>query len=296
MTPTADSEPRAILNAACTIAGLQSAGATLIRASENVLYRLSGGVVARVTRPGQQQTAAKEIAVAQWLGSIKFPVVEPMPNINQPVVVEGRAVTFWRELPAHRPGTPTQVGETLRRLHDLAVPTELQLPALSPLVRLESRILAARLLDDHDRRWLSNHLNQLTQSWSTLPAGLAWCAVHGDAWGGNIVATDTEVVVLDLERFAYGPPEWDLTAIAVDFENFGDMSAQQWRDVCNGYGLDVTTWTGYETLRAIRELRKVTFAFQIADSDPSAERQARYRLACVQGKAGPRPWRWAGVA
>ncbi|GAA3298376.1 aminoglycoside phosphotransferase family protein [Dactylosporangium vinaceum] len=296
MTPAADSAARSALDAAGAIAGVDTVGATLIRASENVLYRLAGGVVARVARPGQEDAAAKEVAVSRWLTSIRFPVVELVPGVDEPVVVEQRAVTFWRELPPHRPGTPAQVGATLRQLHGLAMPPDLQLPTLDPLVRLDSRIRAARLLDSDDRRWLWEHLDELADAWAALPSGLPWCAVHGDAWGGNIVATDSGVVVLDLERFAYGPPEWDLTAIAVDFENFGDMSAQQWRDVCDGYGLDVTTWAGYETLRAIRELRKVTFAFQIADADPHAEPQARYRLACVQGQAGPRPWHWKGVA
>lgn len=37
--------------------------------------------------------------------------------------------------------------------------------------------------------------------------------------------------MLDLERFAYGPPEWDLAAVAVDFETFAAISAVEWRAV-----------------------------------------------------------------
>jgi len=295
MTATAVDPTLAALRAACTEAGVDSAGATLLRASENTLYRLPGHVVARVTRKGQQQAAAKEVAVSRWLDSIGFPVVQLAPGVDQPVKVDGRAVTFWVELPAHVFGSPVEVGRTLRRLHDLPVPTDLALPRLNPLVRLAERIAEARLLSDADRGWLRARLDELIAAWSSLPAGLPWCAVHGDAWGGNIVRTDVGVVVLDLERFAFGPPEWDLTAMAVDWESFAAMTDEDWRAVCDGYGVDVTTWAGYDTMRAIRELRKVTFAWQIADADPTQAEQARYRLSCIQGRGGPRPWNWVAV-
>ncbi|MFD5663229.1 hypothetical protein ACFWHX_39515, partial [Streptomyces hirsutus] len=50
----------------------------------------------------------------------------------------------------------------------------------------------------------------------------------------------------------------------------------------------VTTWAGYPTLRAARELRLVTFALQTASHGPGAAGQARYRLDCVRGRRGPR--------
>jgi len=43
------------------------------------------------------------------------------------------------------------------------------------------------------------------------------------------------------------------------------------------------------------ELRKVTFAVQMAGERPDIAEQARYRLACVRGECGPRPWGWTGV-
>lgn len=58
---------------------------------------------------------------------------------------------------------------------------------------------------------------------------------------------------------------------------------------------DITTWDGFDTLRDIRELRKVTFAWQMAAERPDLAGQASYRLRCIQGKHGPRPWGWVGV-
>jgi hypothetical protein len=64
---------------------------------------------------------------------------------------------------------------------------------------------------------------------------------------------------------------------------------------CERYGCDVTSWAGFEVLRDTRELRKVTFAWQLAGERTDIAEQARYRLACVRGDHGPRPWGWTEV-
>ena len=48
------------LAAVCRTVGLSAKDAELIRAGENMLYRLPGRVVARVTRSGQLDAATKE--------------------------------------------------------------------------------------------------------------------------------------------------------------------------------------------------------------------------------------------
>jgi aminoglycoside phosphotransferase (APT) family kinase protein len=289
------SDPDAVLEAACQHVGLDSSGAELIRSAENTLYRLPGSVVARVTRQGQLEAARKETRVSRWLRSAGMPVVEILPGIAQPVAVNGRAVTFWRELPAHGEGSIEQVADILRRLHRLQPPAELELPELAPFVRLEQRIAEAAALTDEERVWLQQHLRLLKERYKDIPAGLSHCAVHGDAWGGNIVATAAGPVVLDLERFAYGPPEWDLVSVAVDHFTFGTLSADDWAMFCGRYGHDVTEWAGYEVLRDARELRKVTFAAQMAGQYPHLRNQALYRLACIRSEHGSRPWHWQPV-
>jgi aminoglycoside phosphotransferase (APT) family kinase protein len=288
-------DARAALDKACRAVGLDASHADLIRAGENTLYRLSGHVVARVTRNGQLDAAAKEIRVSRWLASLNVPVVETVADLEQPVAVDDRAVTFWRELPAHRFSTHPELATVLRRLHELP-PPDFELPALAPFVRQRERIREASVLSADDRDWLLRHLTELEARYTDLPTGRAWCAVHGDAWVGNVVVTGEGPIILDLERFAYGPPEWDLTSIAVDFTTFGHVSAEAWTDFCERYGYDVTTWPGFEILRDARELRKVTFAAQMAEQRSDLTDQATYRLACIQGKHGRRPWNWAGVS
>jgi Phosphotransferase enzyme family len=288
-------DPLVVLDRACKQVDVDASAATLIRASENTLYLLPGRLVARVTRAGQLATAAKEVRVSAWLRDLGIPVVEVVPEIPQPVAVDGHAVTFWRQLPDHSHGSYPEVSETLRRLHGLRPPRELDLPLLAPFVRLEERIAAAAVFTETDRQWLLDHLANLRQQYAQLPVGLPWGAVHGDAWGGNIVTTANGPVILDLERFAYGPPEWDLTSIAFDHVTVGCLSDEDWSDFCEHYGHDVTDWAGYQVLRDARELRKVTFAAQIAAQYPHVTDQARFRLECVRGDRGPRPWFWRGV-
>ncbi|HEX6076013.1 MAG TPA: aminoglycoside phosphotransferase family protein [Micromonosporaceae bacterium] len=281
-----------MLEKACRAAGFDAASAELIRAGENHLYRLPGGVVARVTRPGQFDAAAKEVRVSQWLTSLGFPVVQAL-AVTQPVDVEGRAVTFWQELAQHRPGTMAELADLLRQLHALPAPN-VELPPLAPFVRIRERIETAAM-SDTDREWLQNRLAELQELYAELPDGLPWCAIHGDPWDGNIAVTADGPVLLDLERFGYGPPGWDLAAMAVDHITFGLLPMDDWAAFCDRYSRDVTRWHGFEVLRDIRELRKVTFAFQMAEQRADIADQAAYRLACLRGQHGPRPWGWTAV-
>ncbi|MEV6526578.1 aminoglycoside phosphotransferase family protein [Longispora sp. NPDC051575] len=279
-----------VLGLACARVGLPVDGVVLLRAGENELYRVRPGVVARVSRPGLFAVAVKEVAVSRWLTDQRLPVVE---SLADPVEVADRAVTFWRELPAHDYGTTEQVAGVLRQLHTLPAPT--WLPALDPLTGLRDRLQQATTLAAPDRRWLLDHVDRLTTAYADLPAGLPDGPLHGDAWAGNIVSTAAGPVILDLERFAVGPPEWDLVSTAVDHFSFGAVDARAWRTFCDSYGLDVTASPRFETLRDIRELRKVTFAAQLAATDPAIHAELLHRLACVRGGTGPRPWRWRGV-
>ncbi|MFY1652157.1 phosphotransferase enzyme family protein [Solwaraspora sp. WMMB762] len=288
-------DPQETLLLACRQVGVDVTGAELIRSAENVIYRLPGGVVARVSRDGQLATAGKEVRVSRWLNESGIPAVRAIEELPQPVAVDGRAVTFWHELPPHREGSIGQLAQVLQQLHRLRPPASLELPPLAPFVRLEQRIAEATVFAADDRAWLLDHLHGLQASYRELPPGLPYGAVHGDAWAGNIVDTDAGPVVLDLERFAFGPPEWDLVSVAVDHLTFSAEYAPGWTKFCRHYGYDVTDWPECSVLRDARELRKVTFAAQLAQNNPALRDQAHYRLACIRGEHGNRPWGWEPV-
>jgi aminoglycoside phosphotransferase len=281
-----------VLNQASAAVGLNSDGAEVIRLAENAIYRLRGGVVARIARAGQSLAAAKEVNVARWLEDSDVPAVRVIRDIDQPVHVDARAVTFWHELPAHQYGTTTNVAAVLRELHKLPEPETFELPELAPFVRLAQRIESASTISADDQGWLLGRLSDLQAAYGDLPPGLPRCVVHGDAWTGNVVVTAGKTsVLLDLERCALGPPEWDLVSTAVTYVTTAKIDAKEWAVYCETYGYDVTVWEGFEVLRDIRELRQTTMAVQVANTDPERyAAQAAHRLACLRGQLGPRPW------
>jgi Ser/Thr protein kinase RdoA (MazF antagonist) len=289
--------PWLVLKRACAEVGLAAEEAEPIRLGENALFRLPGGVVARISRPGQQDTARREVAISRWLNACGVAAVATLAHIDQSVEVDGRSVTFWHELIGLREGTPVQVATVLKRLHALPIPAGVPLAPLRPFVRLADRIEGAATIGADDRAWLQTRLADLQEQWTTLTPGLPVCVVHGDAWSGNVMATaDGQVVLLDLERCSIGPREWDLVSTATKYVTSALIDEAQYAQFCDTYGLDIMTWAGFNTLRDIRELRVTCYVAQLAAEQPRFQREARLRIDCLRGRHGPRPWPWTAVA
>jgi Ser/Thr protein kinase RdoA (MazF antagonist) len=280
----------AVARAACEAAGLPADDLVAIKVSENAIYRLpQSKVVIRIAKPGQRAAAERELLTADWLRHANVPAVEPADIPSTFVMIGDRPVTFWKELPEHRGGTATEIAAALRRLHALSPPPFLS--EIDPFVRLGQRIDAAHTLPAEDRQWLQQHLAHLREAWTHHLAGLPWGPVHGDAWEGNVVTTDTGTTLfLDLERASIGPPEWDLTSTAIKHSSFGWITAQQYAEFVEAYGYDVTEWTGFALLRDIREMRMTCMAAQAAANEPARLDQARLRVDSLRGRRGPRPW------
>ncbi|WP_163506572.1 aminoglycoside phosphotransferase family protein [Fodinicola acaciae] len=272
-------------------------GAQPIRIGSNALYRLPDGVVARISRTGRAATAAKEVAVAQWLATQGVPAVRPLEGIDQPVIVEERAVTFWRELPAHKSGSLGDVGHLLRILHQLPPPTTISLPRLDPFVGLDEETIdrLPRLTPDQ-RSWLTEQVAHLQHAYHTDAALDPCCVIHGDAHTGNVVTTDDgTTLLLDFERVVVGAPAWDLVSVAVLNDTTGWISAEKYSLFVDSYGEDVTTWPHYGTYRAIRELRMTCYTAQLGNDRADAFGEATKRIECLQGKHGQRPWPWTAM-
>ncbi|MGL5811404.1 MAG: aminoglycoside phosphotransferase family protein, partial [Nocardioides sp.] len=245
------------MRAACDYAGLDSRGAELIRLAENAIYRLPASVVARVSRPGQLRVARKEVAVSDWLRLRDFPVVGVRGDLPNPVSIGDRAVTFWEELPPHVAGSPADIGRLLRRLHAMS-PDGINLPATDPFVQIEARIDSLAFLAAADRDWMLARSARLRREYGRALPAAATGLVHGDPWSGNVVRTADGPVLLDLERFSVGPPEYDLTVVAASHTSYGLLAAPDYEGLVAAYGRDVTRWDGYPLLRDIRELRVTT--------------------------------------
>ncbi|WP_435060467.1 phosphotransferase family protein [Streptomyces sp. bgisy060] len=262
--------------------------------AENQIWRLPGQrVIVRIAREGQSAAAAREVRVARWLDQENVPAVRLI-DVDQPVEADGRPVTFWVELPPQEHGSVEDVARLLAQLHSLPIP-DIELGHLDPFVRVRERLQAATTIGDDDKEWLHGLHCDLVVAWAERPAGLPDRAVHGDAWPGNIVRTVDGVLMMDLERFSVGPPEWDLVSTAVRAKTTGAVSAREYDRFCAVYGQDVTAWEGYPILARARELRMVTYAAQHAASNADWRSQAQHRIDCLRGRSGPRPWSWKGI-
>ncbi|MGH3861039.1 phosphotransferase [Actinokineospora sp.] len=284
-----------VLTAAGEIAGIDTAGAALIRDGGNVIYRLAGGVVARIGREGGEHAAATGVHAARWLAAHDVRVVTPLPGLDQPTVVDRWPVTWWVQLAAHRHATPDELGATLRQVHSVDPATPNCADELDPFDGITYRIANAPQLAAEDHHWLTEHLSLLRADYAALPPGLSRRMIHGDAWQGNVVVPDGgEPTVLDLDHASLGPPEWDLVPLAVDHTDFARISAADYQSFVDAYGHDVTTWPGYRTLAAIRELGWTAFALSKAGACRAAATEAHHRIACLRGQV-PRPWTWAAL-
>ncbi|WP_408639082.1 phosphotransferase [Nocardiopsis endophytica] len=87
-----------ILTTAARGASIVLRDVAIVRIGENAVLRARPGVIARISRPGQNSAAAREVEVSRWLAEQGIPVVRPL-AVDQHAVLEGRAVTWWEELP-----------------------------------------------------------------------------------------------------------------------------------------------------------------------------------------------------
>jgi aminoglycoside phosphotransferase (APT) family kinase protein len=225
------------------------------------MFRLAAPVVVRIARTlAYESDARREIAVARWLESESYPAVRVL-DISQPLVVDGRVVTFWESLgDGEQFGTTTEVARLLGRLHALTAPAELGLAPLEPFARAERRIAASEWLTPADRSFLSARLAELKVSYAQLQFALPAGVIHGDASVGNVIRdVNGQPVLIDLDGFAIGPREWDLVVTAMYFDSFGWHTEQEYAEFARVYGFDVMRWPGYPVLRDVREFLMVTW-------------------------------------
>ncbi|MGH3217293.1 MAG: phosphotransferase family protein [Streptosporangiaceae bacterium] len=248
-------------------------------------------MVVRIGRgPAVLGDATKEVAVASWLRDAGLPVTEPTSH-KQPIMVRDRPVTFWKLIDdGGIKATVSDLARVLRELHRLHVPDDLPLPQLDIFGRVSARIKASTDLEEEEREFLSRRLNQLRQDYTELNFPLPRSAVHGDAHQSNLIQRpDGRVILIDLERFAYGPPESDLAVTATE-HLVGWHTDAEYASFCDVYGFDVTQWDGFPVIRAINELKMTTWLMQnVRESDRVAS-EFRTRLTSLHDPSAPREW------
>jgi thiamine kinase-like enzyme len=291
---TATTAHRSLL-AACATAGLDSADAVLMRLGENALYKVGDPpAIARIARSEEHlPDVAKELAVARWLEQADFPGVRLRTDIRQPLVVAGRVVSFWKFVESNeKPASMADLAGLLRRLHDLQRPPAPDLPPFDPFYRVECRLNRTLTLPDDDLHFLSSRLTHLRDAYEQLTFELPPGPIHGDAHPGNIICTDdTGPLLLDFERFALGPREWDISIAALYHSTFHWIDDEEYAEFVHSYGFDIMAWPGFPVLQSIRELTMTTWLMQNVDNDPAIRSEFDKRLASLREGSGRRNWR-----
>ncbi|MFL6122398.1 aminoglycoside phosphotransferase family protein [Actinophytocola sp.] len=280
----------------CATAGLDPTGATLIKCTANAVFQLaSAPVIVRIgASTALRHRVEKVVHVATWLAEHDVPAVRLLPGVPQPVQYDGYVATLWEAVAAGGKRTRGRdLGKLLRRIHDLPQPGP-WLPTWRPLNDVQARIGEASGLDNGldaaDLAFLQDRYDEVADQLSRLEFPSAPSLVHGDAHLGNLIPSPAGPVLCDFDSSSYGPPEWDLTPLAVGVVRFGEP-AGRYRELVRTYGMDVTRWSGFAVLRAVRELKLITSVLPIIGSRPEVRAQLLRRMADV--RSGNTSARWA---
>lgn len=263
----------------CAVADLDPSGAELLRLTNNAVFRLARHpvVVRIVASRALRHRVEKVVRVASWLAEHDVPAVRLLSGVEQPVRVAGHVATLWETVP-HGGARPDgrDLARLLRRVHALPVPP-FPLPAWHPLDDVRRRVDEAEGLDEADRRFLLRRCDEVEGRIRELDFALPPKLIHGDAHLGNLIPSPAGPVLCDFDSSCIGPPEWDLTPLAIGVVRFGEP-AGRYRQLVSTYGLDVTQWDGFGVLREVRELKLITSVLPIMVSHPEVRPELMRRL------------------
>lgn len=283
------------MESASRAAGLSPDGAELLRLGENAIYRLAHGpVVVRIARSAASMgKAQRELCVAQWLEHNGVPTIKVYEIAEQPFLIEGYPVTFWRAVSGPNGGiepTRSDLARLLLAFHGAGdCPCDLPIMYPSAWAKVEDRISAAAGIDYEALKFLSARNAELAKKVGDLEYALTRGPIHADAHPGNLLVDNNVIVLSDFEGVSIGPREWDLLPTAVAVDRFG-LPEEQYQDFTAIYGFDVREWSGYRTLREVRELGMTTWLMQNVNEDPAIAAEFKVRLSSLQESDFGRRW------
>lgn len=270
------------LEEVCSSVGLDCRGAQLLRFVNNGVYLLARHpvVVRIVLAPSVSYRADSVVEGARWLARNDMPVVRLLPGVQQPVRVGGHIATFWEAVDdLGHPQSGGDMGALLRRLHSL--PLSSALPEWRPMADTRNRLNDAEELNRDDRYFLEKRCDEVEEQLARLRFPLARSVVHGDAHLGNVIPSPDGPVLCDLDSLCVGPPEWDLTPMAVGWLRMGHPP-ERYGQLADSYGFDITRWQGFQVLRDLRELKITVSVLPILRSNPDVRDELHHRLGSMR--------------
>lgn len=276
----------------CAALNLDPSGAQLLRNVNNAVFRLAKHplVVRLVTFPSYVPRAELAVAAARVFAEHRVPAIRLLPGVPQPVRAGDFVATVWQ---AVNPTGPRPGGADLARLMRAvhAVPPCGGLPEWDPLTDFDNRVWDTAM-SRADRAFLLARSAELAAATAELRFALPTSVLHGDAHLGNVIPGPDGPVLCDFDSCSVGPPEWDLTPVAVADVRFRRPAAHQ-RDFIEAYGFDVREWEGFEVMHGIRDLKLIAGVFPRVGSSPAVQAEFDRRMASL--RSGRRFERWWAV-
>jgi Phosphotransferase enzyme family len=289
-----DHELTAGLRAVCAELGLDARGARLLRNVNNAVFQLSRDpvVVRLVTLPSYIPRAKLAVAAATVFAEHDVPAIRLLPGLRQPVRVGEHIATVWQAVPPTGPVPGgADLASLLRAVHAVPLPCR-ALPPWDPLTDFDNRVRHTTTMANADRDFLLHRSAELAAAVAELRFALPTTVLHGDAHLGNVIPGPDRPVLCDFDSCAVGPPEWDLTPIAVSSVRFSRPVAHQ-RDFVKTYGFDVWDWSGFEVMHGIRDLKLIAGVFPGTVTSPAVQAEFDRRMASL--RAGRRFERWKTI-
>ncbi|WP_373864341.1 phosphotransferase family protein [Nocardia salmonicida] len=287
---TAPANLHSTLHAACTARGLSPVGAHLIHHSSNAVFVLpEHQAVARIsTGAADLPRAVRTRGLTETLSQRGFGATAPLPEA-EPLVVDDHDVSFWNfyAQPTAAPApTSRELGRLLRRLHSLAVPTQIELPRWVPLESLHAALTDPRTYSEHLRACERQRLLEMVEEVRLDIASIDWPLgegmIHGDAWAGNLLWHNTGAalnpILGDWDWASIGPLEVDLIPTWHAAIRFG--RDREWVEAfVDEYGYDLTEFgRGFRALRRMRDLVQVSGPLRRAGASPEHAARLRQRV------------------
>lgn len=280
------------LRAVCAELDLDPAKARLLRNVNNAVFQLARDpvVIRLVTLPSYVVRARLAVAAATVFARHDVPAIRLLPGVRQPVRAGEHVATVWQSV---RPTGPPPGGADLARLlhavHAVPLPCR-ALPSWDPLTDFDNRVRHTTTMVAADSDFLLGRSAELAGAVAELRFALPTAVLHGDAHLGNVIPGPDRAVLCDFDSCAVGPPEWDLTPVAVGTVRFNRPAAHQ-RDFLDTYGFDVRDWEGFVVLHGIRDLKLIAGVFPRAGSPPVVRAEFDRRMASLRANRRSERWR-----
>jgi aminoglycoside phosphotransferase (APT) family kinase protein len=291
-----ETQMRAVFQTAARQAGLRTDGAFMLGLHSNAIFVVPDpGLVVRIaTNPDALPAVTAAVRVTQWLADRGFPCTVPADIAGQPVIIDGRVVTFWRYLATGSPSRPSaaDLGRLLRELHASPLPPQPPPPLTDPLSSVAAAVTRTpEAMPQPDRVWLRARIADLRTWWQTARFPHPACLIHGDAHGNNLIQTlDGTVVLGDWDHVSTGPREWDLVQPHYTHRRFHRPAATDLDAFANAYGWEVRDYPELGTLIAIRELSGLAPYIRTATDNQFSAAELTHRLATLRHAQDFAPW------